>query len=68
MSQIDSNANWPQLPSYTGKVERLEVERYFSDAEQSAEMLRSYGFTVAVEVHCGFWLVHWQFPQLKEVK
>lgn len=67
MSQTDCS-NWPQLPSYAGKVERLEVKRYYDDAEEAAEMLRSYGFDVAVEIHCGYWLVHWKFPKLAEVK
>lgn len=65
---VESSQNWPLLPSYTGKVERLEVRKYFSDAEYVAEMLRSYGFSVTFEIHCGYWLVHWTFPQLREVK
>jgi hypothetical protein len=62
------DCNWPVLPRYLPVVENLEVRRYFEDAEQAAEMLRGYGFDVAVEIHCGYWLVHWKFPKLTEVK
>lgn len=67
MSQLETR-EFGQLPRYLPVVENLEVKRYCSDAEQAAEMLRSYGFDVRVEIHCGYWLVHWRFPQLRQVK
>lgn len=56
-----------QLPSYLPVVERVEVTRDIEEMEAKAEMLRSYGYTVSVEVHCGFFLIHWMFPKLELV-
>lgn len=50
------------------KVERIEATRDVEEMEEKAEMLRSYGFNVSVEVHCGFFLVHWSFPKPYLVK
>lgn len=50
-----------------GKREGLEVRRAVEDANVVAGMLIDFGFSVALEKHCGFWLVHWKFPRLRLV-
>lgn len=59
---------FPSNPSYLGKVERIEATRDVVEMEEKADMLRSYGFDVRLDVHCGFFLIIWTFPQLKAVK
>ncbi len=56
------------LPSYLpGKVERIEATRDVEVMEEKVEMLRSFGFSVKVDVHVGFFLIIWTFPKLKAV-
>ena len=51
------------------KVERIEVRRDKDAALEAQAMLISHGFWVSVEEYiCGFWLIHWEFPQLTVVK
>lgn len=55
-------------PDFIGKHSRLEVRRSVQEMEEVVGMLRSYGFHVEVEIHCGFHLIHWTFPRLRRVK
>lgn len=59
---------FPSKPSYLGKVERIEATRDVEEMEEKVKMLRDFGFNVEVDVHVGFFLIIWTFPQLKTVK
>lgn len=56
------------ISNVVGNKEGLEVTRDIEEMEVKSDMLRSYGFDVWVESYiCGFWLIHWRFPQLRLV-
>lgn len=52
---------------YVGSQSRIVVRRNLLDSLAVMDMLRSYGFSCWHERHCGFWLVHYEFPRLKLV-
>lgn len=54
-------------PDYIGSRARIEAGRSITDMADKLEMLRGFGFDCKLERHCGFWLLHYEFPRLKLV-
>lgn len=52
---------------YIGTRARIEAGRNINDLVEKLEMLRGFGFSCKLERHCGFWLLHYEFPRLKLV-
>lgn len=52
---------------YIGFRDRIAASRSIEDITEKLEMLRGFGFDCKLERHCGFWLLHYQYPRLKLV-